>query len=76
MATATAISFPPSTPSSDSCDLTDQIRQRALARLYERRAAVDELIDSLEMYQARQHQVRAECVAISATAKKLTAAAK
>jgi hypothetical protein len=45
-----------------------QLRRRALARLYERRAAVDQLIGSLERYREWQRQTRAECVSITAEA--------
>ena len=68
MATATAIQFRTSTPSNQSIS-TDQIRMRALARLYERRAAVDELIGSLERYQEGLHGQRDNCIAINAVAK-------
>jgi hypothetical protein len=44
---------------------TDSIRRRALARLYERRTAVDQLIDSLERYQFAQSAPRANCVEIT-----------
>ncbi|MCU1238143.1 MAG: hypothetical protein JWP63_6110 [Candidatus Solibacter sp.] len=44
---------------------TDNNRRRALARLYERRIAVDELIDSLERYQSAQSTRRASCVEIT-----------
>ena len=44
---------------------TDSIRRRALARLYERRVAVDELIDSLERYQSAQSELRTPCVEIT-----------
>ena len=44
---------------------TDSIRRRALERLYERRSAVDQLIESLERYQREQAARRAECVAIT-----------
>ena len=44
---------------------TDSIRRRALARLYERRTAVDELINSLERYQSAQSGRRAACVEIT-----------
>ena len=43
---------------------SDAIRRRALERLYERRATVDELIDSLERYQ--QQRPQAVCIEISA----------
>jgi hypothetical protein len=35
-----------------------RVRHRALARLYERRAAVDNLIGALERYQREQAQLR------------------
>jgi hypothetical protein len=38
----------------------DDIRYRALARLYERRSAVDHLIHALERYQQDQKGLRAE----------------
>ena len=37
----------------------DSVRRRALARLYERRSAVENLISSLERYQQEQRQSRA-----------------
>jgi hypothetical protein len=37
----------------------DSVRRRALARLYERMSAVENLISSLERYQREQRQVRA-----------------
>ena len=40
----------------------DLIRRRALDRLYERRAAVDDLIRSLENYQRAQEPRAAECI--------------
>jgi hypothetical protein len=46
---------------------TDSIRRRALERLYERRSAVEQLIESLERYQ-RDAQ-RANCVEITAARK-------
>ena len=49
----------------------DRIRQRALARLYERKSAVDQLIRSLERYQQSQAIRRARCVPISAESKLL-----
>jgi hypothetical protein len=39
----------------------DSVRRRALARLYERRHAVENLINSLERYQQAQRRVRANC---------------
>jgi hypothetical protein len=42
----------------------DRIRRRALERLYARRTAVDQLIDSLEKYQGAQ-AVANNCVSIS-----------
>jgi len=44
---------------------TDAIRRRALERLYERRAAVDELIESLEIYQRCHDSQRAVCISFS-----------
>jgi hypothetical protein len=38
----------------------DSVRRRALARLYERRSAVENLIGSLERYQREQRQVRSD----------------
>jgi hypothetical protein len=38
----------------------DSVRRRALARLYERRSAVENLISSLERYQQEQRQVRSD----------------
>jgi hypothetical protein len=38
----------------------DSVRRRALARLYERRSAVENLISSLERYQQEQRQIRAK----------------
>lgn len=44
----------------------DDVRWRALARLYARRSAVDNLISALERYQQEQSRLRAKCAAISA----------
>ncbi len=40
----------------------DEIRKRALDRLYSRRTAVDDLIQSLENYQRSQGAPMAECL--------------
>ena len=67
MATATAIQLP--LLSNDGLsEHSHEVRLRALARLYERREAVDELIESLERYQQKQQAQsrRAPCVAINA----------
>ena len=48
---------------------SDTVRQRALERLYERRATVDELIDVLERYQQGREQSLAPCIEISAVRK-------
>jgi len=48
---------------------TDGIRRRALERLYQRRSAVDQLIESLERYQTVQTARRAECIEITSAAK-------
>ena len=42
------------------------IRERTLERLYERRAAVDDLIRSLEEYQRANEPRKAECAELSA----------
>ena len=47
----------------------DFIRQRALERLYERRAAVDSLIQSLEEYGRTQESHRAMCIDITSRRK-------
>ena len=44
----------------------DDVRWRELARLYERRSAVDNLIRALERYQREQSRLRAKCAALSA----------
>ena len=51
----------------DATEYTDEIRRRALKRLYTRRAAVDELIRSLELYQ--RAAIKAECIPLSAVEK-------
>jgi hypothetical protein len=48
---------------------SDIVRRRALQRLYEQKAAVDELISSLELYQNQQQKQRAKCVQINAAPK-------
>ena len=47
----------------------DALRHRALERLYERRAAVDELIQSLERYQEAQNSRRAPVIDFTVAAK-------
>ena len=42
--------------------LPDETRKRALERLYARRAAVEDLIQSLERYQRSQDAPIAECL--------------
>jgi hypothetical protein len=44
----------------------DDVRWRALARLYERRSAVDNLIGALERYQREQSPLTVKCAAVSA----------
>ena len=44
----------------------DGLRRRALERLYKRKAAVDELIDSLENYQRCRETQPGICIDISA----------
>jgi ERCC4-type nuclease len=54
----------PATSSSERSRLIpgDYIRRRALDRLYERKAAVEDLIRSLEDYQLANQPRRGECV--------------
>jgi hypothetical protein len=40
---------------------TDAVRRRALARLYARRSAVNDLITALERYQRNQSRSSAKC---------------
>jgi hypothetical protein len=47
----------------------DDVRRRALARLYERRTAVDQLIGALERYQQEQLHTRKNQKAFSAVEK-------
>ena len=47
----------------------EEVRLRALERLYLRREAVDELIRSLEAYQQSARRRKALCVAINAVRK-------
>jgi hypothetical protein len=44
---------------------SDDVRHRALARLYERRAAVDHLIHALERYQQEQMLLREDRAAVT-----------
>lgn len=48
----------------------DALRQRALERLYERRAALQNLITALENYQHSREVRRAHCIDISVIAQK------
>lgn len=41
---------------------TDNLRERALKRLYMRKAVVDDLIRSLEKYQRSPEHHRAQCI--------------
>jgi len=50
----------------------DELRRQALARLYERRETVDNLIRSLENYQRTQTGTQAVCIDISARRKCLS----
>jgi hypothetical protein len=55
---------------SHRASVSDEIRLRALERLYARKAAVDELIDSLENYQRCQSlPPRRACKAVSGSRK-------
>jgi len=47
----------------------DVFRRRALERLYQRKAAVDELIDCLENYQRCRERRPNSCIEISAVPK-------
>jgi hypothetical protein len=47
----------------------DFIRRRALERLYERKAAVEDLIRSLEGYERTTHPKMGECVSFNAPLK-------
>ena len=47
----------------------DALRRQALARLYERRDTVDNLIRSLENYQRSQSGTRPACIEITARRK-------
>ncbi|GEM_PF-2749938 len=47
----------------------DILRRQALARLYERRETVENLIRSLEDYQRSQDENRSACIAINARRK-------
>lgn len=49
--------------------LVDDLRRQALARLYERRQTVENLIRSLEDYQRTKSGTRCECIDISARRK-------
>ena len=48
---------------------SDDIRRRALERLYERRDAVEDLIQSLEGYEQCNNARRAPCIEFSAARK-------
>lgn len=68
-----AIPLPLPVPSSDERSRVisgDYIRSRALDRLYERKAAVEDLIRSLEEYQRTNSPRRAECIEFSAAPRK------
>ncbi len=65
MAPQNALSIPVSDQQRYRITATDSFRRRALERLYERRCAVDQLIESLERYQAAQSSRRANCVQIT-----------
>ena len=61
------IAFPSSPEERNRLVLANLIRERALERLYERRAAVEDLIRSLEDYQQCGHaRHRAECIELTA----------
>ena len=62
----------PATSSAERSRLlnVNALRRRALERLYERRAAVDDLIQSLERYQDSTEGRRAPCIQFSAVSAK------
>ena len=63
----TPIMFPtPSSAERIRLISSDFIRARALERLYERKAAVEDLIRSLQDYQRSNAPRRAECIEFSA----------
>jgi hypothetical protein len=66
-----AISF---STSSDAA--SDEVRLRALLRLYERRETVNELISVLEKYEQERMPRRAPCIDISAARKCLSGSAQ
>lgn len=45
---------------------TDELRREALQRLYRRRDVVDELIQTLELYEQERNPKLAACIPISA----------
>ena len=65
MAAQNALSIPVSAQQRYRLSSTGSLRRRALERLYERRSAVDELIESLERYQSAQASRRANCIEIT-----------
>jgi hypothetical protein len=65
MAQLDALSFPVQPHQRCRVTSADSIRRRALARLYERRSAVDQLIRSLERYQRDQATLRTRCVDVT-----------
>ena len=54
----------------------DDLRERALARLYERRETVDNLIRSLEDYQRAKSETKAVCIPITVRRKFLSTPAR
>ena len=69
------MTLPVALPSSSSAERyrrlsVDALRQRALERLYERRAAVQNLIAALEEYQDSKQLPRADCIDFSVLAQK------
>ena len=59
----------PASPERSRLLPVDVLRRQALARLYERRETVDNLIRSLEDYQRTQSGVPPACIEISARRK-------
>ena len=60
---------PPASTERSQLMPVDALRRQALARLYERRDTVDNLIRSLEDYQRNQSGTRPACVEITARRK-------
>jgi hypothetical protein len=58
-----------SSPERNRLMSVDLIRRRALDRLYQRKAAVEDLIQALEDYQRAESHQKAECIDFSVARK-------